>query len=108
LNHWILLPSWPPLVPKSRVNLTRLHGIFAPNSKHRIHVTPAKRGKGRQHHEDEDMTPEHHHQAMTWAQRLKRVFNIDVSTCPKCGGKAHVIACIEDPVVLDKMPSLGP
>jgi hypothetical protein len=107
LNHWILLPSWPPLVPKSRVNLTRLHGIFAPNSKHRIHVTPAKRGKGRQHHEDEDMTPEHHHRAMTWAQRLKRVFNIDVSTCPKCGGEARVIACIEGPVVLDKMPSLG-
>jgi hypothetical protein len=64
--------------------------------------------KGRQRHEDEDMTPEHHHRAMTWAQRLKRVFNIDVSTCPKRGGEARVIACIEDPVVIDKMPSLGP
>ena len=30
------------LVPKPRVNLTRFHGVFAPNSKHRIHVTPAK------------------------------------------------------------------
>ncbi len=35
------------LVPKPRVNLTRFHGVFAPNSKHRIYVTPAKRGKGR-------------------------------------------------------------
>jgi len=35
------------LVPKPRVNLTRFHGVFAPNSKHRIHVTPAKRGRGR-------------------------------------------------------------
>ena len=34
------------LVPKPRVNLTRYHGVFAPNSKHRAHVTPAKRGKG--------------------------------------------------------------
>jgi hypothetical protein len=59
------------LVPKPRVNLTRFHGIFAPNSKHRIHVTPAKRGKGRQRHEDRDMTPEHHHRAMTRAQCLK-------------------------------------
>lgn len=33
------------LVPKPRVNLTRFHGVFAPNSKHRAHVTPGKRGK---------------------------------------------------------------
>ena len=33
------------LVPKPRVNLTRFHGVFAPNSKHRAQVTPAKRGK---------------------------------------------------------------
>ncbi len=38
--------------------------------------------------------------AMTWAQRLKRVFNIDVKTCQVCGGVAKVIACIEDPVVI--------
>lgn len=31
------------LVPKPRVNLTRFHGVFAPNSKHRARVTPAKR-----------------------------------------------------------------
>jgi hypothetical protein len=66
------------LVPKPRVNLTRFHGVFAPNSKHRVDVTPAKRGKGRARQENEDKTPEQRHQAMTWAQRLKRVFNIDV------------------------------
>ena len=33
------------LVPKPRVNLTRFHGVFAPNSKYRARVTPAKRGK---------------------------------------------------------------
>ncbi|MBY4728844.1 transposase, partial [Burkholderia contaminans] len=32
------------LVPKPRVNLTRFHGVFAPNSRHRALVTPAKRG----------------------------------------------------------------
>ena len=31
------------LVPKLRVNLTRLHGLFARNSKHRAPVTLAKR-----------------------------------------------------------------
>ena len=37
---------------------------------------------------------------MTWMQRLKRVFAIDVETCPKCGGTLRVIACIEDPDVI--------
>jgi hypothetical protein len=32
------------LVPKPRVNLTRFHGVFAPNSKFRVLVTPARRG----------------------------------------------------------------
>lgn len=91
------------LVPKPRVNLTRFHGVFAPNSKHRVDVTPAKRGKGSKHHESDDKTPEQQHKAMTWAQRLKRVFNIDVSTCPKCGGESKVIACIEDQAVIDKI-----
>jgi hypothetical protein len=57
-------------------------------------VTPAKRGKGCARHENEDKTPEQRHQAMTWAQRLKRVFNIDVSVCPTCGGDSRVIAVI--------------
>jgi hypothetical protein len=93
------------LVPKPRVNLTRFHGVFAPNSKHRVLVTPARRGKGSQKvAEDQDeKTPAQRHVAMTWAQRLKRVFDIDVETCRICGGAAKVIACIEDPVVIQKI-----
>jgi hypothetical protein len=64
------------LVSKSRVNLTRFHGVFAPNSKYRVNVMPAKRGKGSKHHEDEEKALEQRHKAMTWAQRLKRMFNI--------------------------------
>jgi hypothetical protein len=33
----------------------------------------------------------------------KRVFNIDVSVCPKCGGEAKVIASIEDQPIIDKI-----
>jgi hypothetical protein len=51
----------------------------------------------------EDKTPQQRRQAMTWAQRLKRVFNIDVLICPKCGGDAKMIACIEDQAVIDKI-----
>ena len=38
--------------------------------------------------------------AITWAQRLKRVFGIDIETCQTCGGAMKVIACIEDPDVI--------
>lgn len=35
-----------------------------------------------------------------WAQRLKRVFGIDVNTCIHCGGKVRIVASIEDPAVI--------
>jgi hypothetical protein len=82
------------LVPKPRVNLTRFHGVFAPNSKHRALVTPAKRGKGNNREENckmGDCESANRHASMTWAQRLKRVFNIDITTCEACGGAVKVI-----------------
>ena len=91
------------LVPKPRVNLTRFHGVFAPNSNYRALVTPAKRGKGkkaRSFDEAQYQTPAERRAAMTWAQRLKRVFDIDIGTCAECGGDVKIIASIEDPVVI--------
>jgi len=93
------------LVPKPRVNLTRYHGVFAPNSKYRERITPAKRGKGSTAKEDANThvrTPAEQHVAMTWAQRLKRVFGIDMQTC-ECGGTIKVIACIEDRAVIKRI-----
>lgn len=102
------------LVPRPRVNLTRFHGVFAPNSKHRVLVTPARRGRGSKPQvpdEAQDQTPAERRAVMTpdqvrgrlWAQRLKRVFNIDIETCRECGGAMKVIACIEDPVVIQRI-----
>jgi hypothetical protein len=51
----------------------------------------------------EDKTPEQRHQAMSWAQRLKQVFNIDVSICPKCTCEAKVIASIEDQAIIENI-----
>ena len=64
------------LIPKPRVNLVRYHVVFAPNSPHRAAVTPARRGR-KQPDSKPDKTPAQQRAAMTWAQRLKRVFNID-------------------------------
>jgi hypothetical protein len=40
---------------------------------------------------------------MTWMQRLKRVFVIDIETCRRCGGRLEVLASIEDPVVIERI-----
>ena len=40
---------------------------------------------------------------MSWAERLKRVFNIDIEVCSACGGKVKIIACIKDPLMIDKI-----
>ena len=65
------------LVPKPRVNLTRFHGVFAPNHRWRSQVTPAGRRRRlpAEAPEGVDRTLAERRASMTWAQRLKRVFN---------------------------------
>ncbi len=83
------------------MNLTRYHGVFAPNSAHHALVTRAGRGKGRADAARADVRPPaERHAAMRWAQRLKRVFGIDIETCAGCGGTMRIIARIEDPAVI--------
>jgi hypothetical protein len=119
------------LVPKPRINLTRFHGVFVrggpprggpprggpprggpprggppPNSRHRVTITPALRNKAKKAlPTGQEKTRAQKHQSMTWAQRLKRVFNIDIETCEQCGGAVKVIASIEDPLVIQKILS---
>jgi hypothetical protein len=92
------------LVPKPRVNLTRYHGVLAPNHRWRGLVTPAKRGKGAKRLPNKEVaSPAERHAAMTWAQRLKRVFSVDIEVCGRCGGSVRVIACIEDQEIIDRI-----
>ena len=89
------------LVPTPRVNLTRYHGVFAPNHRLREQVTPARRGRRKT--EATGDPPPARHVSMTWAQRLKRVFKIDILTCEDCGGAVKVLASIEDPAVIKQI-----
>lgn len=86
------------LIPKPRVHLTRFHAVFAPHSAWRAQVTPAK--PGQPDSKQADKTPAERHAAMTWTQRLKRVFDIDIEICEHCGGTVKIIASIEDPAVI--------
>ena len=92
------------LVPKPRFHLTRFHGVFAPNSKHRAAVT--SEGKEKQLPSTATEFPaicEERRGKMSWAMRLKRVLNIDVTVCRHCQGPVRIIACIEDRQVINKI-----
>ena len=92
------------LVPKPRVNLTRFYGVFAPHAKHRKVVTPTAKEEESKKDQREDKAADKNKGRMRWAQLLKRVFDIDVESCPECGGKVKIIAAIEDPAVIEKIP----
>ena len=40
---------------------------------------------------------------LSWAERLKRVFDIDISVGPLCGGTLRVIAEVTDPDVIQSI-----
>ena len=92
------------LVPRPRVNLTRYHGVLAPNHRWRAEVTPSGRGrrKGTGTEQPERSAIERH-AAMTWARRLKRVFGIDVESSVRCGKAVRVIASIEEPALIERI-----
>jgi hypothetical protein len=75
--------------------------VFAPHSRWRAAITPAGRGSGIQ--PADTRTPAERHRALSWAQRLKRVFKLDLQSCEGCGGQVRVIACIEAPLVIGKI-----
>jgi hypothetical protein len=77
------------LVPPPRVHQTRYHDVFAPGSALRAAVTPSGRGDGASAKPwaEEDGAPKA--VRMTWMQRLRRVFAIEIETCQRCGGYAR-------------------
>jgi 16S rRNA U1498 N3-methylase RsmE len=40
---------------------------------------------------------------MTWVQKIKRFFGIEIETCEQCGVAVKVIANIEEPSVIQKI-----
>jgi hypothetical protein len=98
-----------PLVAQSlnlQTTLKRMVDLLAPNSKYRAWVTPAQRGTGKKAkaaQQQPNPTPAERRASMTWAQRLKRVFNIDIEACSNCGGDVRIIASIEDPAVIKQI-----
>ena len=79
-------------VPRPRAHLTRYHGVFAPNFKHRRRLIPNPAHRTARKPHASRPAP------MSWRQRLKHVFHIDIEHCGVCGATLGVIACIETPL----------
>ncbi|NRB41764.1 MAG: hypothetical protein HRU20_25385 [Pseudomonadales bacterium] len=88
------------LIPPPKLNLTRFHGVFAPNHKLRKAIIREKNTPKENKKSAEVKSPAYR---LTWAQRLKRVFNIDIETCSQCGGRVKIISTIKDPIVIKKI-----
>jgi hypothetical protein len=78
--------------------------VFAPNASLRAQLMPSGRGRRPatdaaplDSANDEPRSPEEKRRSMSWAQRLKRVFGIDVNVCVHCGGSVRIVASIEEP-----------
>ena len=101
------------LVPPPRAHLTRFHGVIAPNAKLRAQLTPSGRGKRPPTDAEsteaskDHRTPMVRYCAMTRAQRLKRVFNIDVNASGHYGGTLRIVASIEQPTAPRAIPARG-
>ncbi len=88
------------LVPRPRTHLVRYHGLFAPNAKHRQHIVTGSTSTAPVDNEQgasEDTRESKPTAPMSWMQRLRRVFDIDLRSCPRCGGHVRVIAASTAP-----------
>ncbi|MFT4513132.1 MAG: hypothetical protein ACI89X_001672 [Planctomycetota bacterium] len=39
----------------------------------------------------------------TWAELLRRVYAVDILTCPRCGGVRRLLAAIQDPDSIERV-----
>jgi hypothetical protein len=76
--------------------------VFAANAALRAAITPAGRGSKARRCTPEMATPKH--VALNWAHRLKRVLGIEIEQCARCGGRLEVIASIEEPELIERIP----
>jgi hypothetical protein len=81
---------------------TGYHGMFAPASPDRARVVPKTRAAEKSNGRGEASAVDRQ-RSRTSAQRLKRVFAVDIGTRRRCGGKLRVIASIEEPAVIERI-----
>jgi hypothetical protein len=95
------------LVPRPRTHLLTYHGVLAPAAEWRDWIVPAEPRPARRDPSQalakQALRPDHAKKRATWAELLKRVFEIDVLVCPWCGAKRRLIALITDGAIVRRI-----
>jgi len=104
------------LVPPPRFNIIRYYGVLAPASSLRPTIVPEDKSDIAPAHpgcsakteisttEEAETKPRRGKKPKnySWAQLLKRVFELDVLVCPRCGSKMRVLCAIHPPDAIHK------
>ena len=85
-------------MPRPRAHLVRYHDLFAPRARHRQLVVA--RPSTRSGPAGSEQAPSARTAPMSWMARLQRVWGIDLSRCPQCGGDVRLIATVTEPAVI--------
>jgi Putative transposase/Transposase zinc-binding domain len=113
------------LIPRPRKKLVTYHGVLAPAAGLRDRVVPdplERSGEDRDPEPPDDAirrlgigarprAPVPHvpsrlrgpRKAYTWAELLRRVFLVNVLTCPHCGGPRRLLAAVFDPQAIESI-----
>ena len=109
-------------VPRPRINLILYHGVLAPNAKLRREVVAYRRDGERAvsaapeassalPSPASNLEPAAKPRYWSWADLMRRTFEIDVLCCPKCNGRMRVLATITEPrtisAILDHIERKG-
>jgi hypothetical protein len=81
------------LIPLPRAKMRRFYGVFASSHPLRARVVPRPPDPDKTGRPTAPARPAR----MSWADLLKRVWNIDGLLCPFCGGRMHLVSAIHDP-----------
>ena len=100
------------LVPPPRFHMVRYHGVLAPAAKWRSQIVPqpaediteeAVCCAGTDGSRNSESSPPSRRPNDTWARLLRRVFQIDVLGCPRCGGRLRILAAIRSPEAIQRI-----
>jgi Putative transposase len=95
-----LLEKLAAIIPRPAVNLVLYHGVLAPHARWRRQAVSYGRPAPDANPLDLKASPRAAGppRAWTWAALMRRVFDLDVLVCPRCGGGLRVIAIVQDPL----------
>ena len=95
-------------VPPPRFHMVRYHGVLAPAAKWRSQIVPAAPESDADpgacgHTRDDGAAIGSRPRNYSWAQLIRRVFQIDVLECSRCGGPLRILAAIQSPDAIRKI-----